>query len=60
MIADAPLLGVRQPHNEDTRVRAGLELPRVGEIEVVGHQETAFGLRGGPYVLVAPTTKLLV
>jgi len=60
MIADAPLLRVRQAHNEHACVFARLELPRVREIQIVCHEQAVLGLSSGPYVLVASTTELLV
>jgi len=35
VIADAPLFGVRQPHDQNTGMLARLELPRVCEVQIV-------------------------
>ena len=60
VIADSPLFGVRQAHDQHACVLAGLELPGVPEIQVVGHEEAVFGLSRRPYVLVASTAELLI
>lgn len=60
VIADSPLFGVRQAHDQHACVLAGLEFPRVREVQVVSHEEAVVGLSRRPYVLVASTAELLI
>jgi hypothetical protein len=60
VIADASLLGVRQPHNEHAGVLAGRELARVREVQIVRDEEAVLGLCRSPYVLFAATTGAVV
>jgi hypothetical protein len=44
------MLGVGQPHDQHARVRARREAASIGEVQVLGDEETLFRLSGGPHM----------
>lgn len=60
MIRNAPLLCVRQPHNQDARVGARDEPASIRKIQILGDKKALFALSGCPYRVVVAAAEVLV
>jgi hypothetical protein len=49
-----------QPDQQHAVVRAGCVLPGIGEVQILGDQETAVGLSGLPHEIVVLTGELFI